>query len=81
LRPLLRLAGVHVVDVQRVVVHRDEAEQVIVGLGHRLGGPVLVDGALLELLEVAAIGVRARGLTFALIRREVMAHARPHYLM
>jgi hypothetical protein len=42
--PLLALAGVDVVDVQRVVVHRDEAEQVVVGLGDRLRGPVLVDG-------------------------------------
>ena len=42
---LLGLLGVHVVEVERVVVHRDQAEQVVVGLGHGLGGPVLVDGA------------------------------------
>ena len=33
---LLRLRRVHVVDVERVVVHRDEAEEVVVGLGHGL---------------------------------------------
>ena len=64
---LLRLGRVHVVEVQRVVVHRDQAEQVVVGLGHRLGGPVLVDVADLELLEVAAVGVRAGGLALGLI--------------
>ena len=36
-----------------------QAEEVVVGLGHRLGRPVLVDGADLELLEVAAVGVGA----------------------
>jgi len=56
---LLGRTGVLVVEVQRVVIHRDEAEQVVVGLGHRLGRPVPVDGADLELLEVAAVGVGA----------------------
>jgi hypothetical protein len=36
--------------VQRVVVHRDEAEEVVVVLRDRLPGPVLVDRADLELL-------------------------------
>jgi hypothetical protein len=39
-----------------VVVHGDEAEHVVVGLGDGLGRPVLVDGTHLELLEVAAVG-------------------------
>ena len=65
--PLLGGLGVDVVDVQRVVVHGDQAEQVVVRLGHRLGGPVLVDGADLELLEVAAVGVRAGGLAGGLV--------------
>ncbi|HZP49778.1 MAG TPA: hypothetical protein VFB40_01350 [Actinocrinis sp.] len=42
------------VEVQRVVVHGDEAEEVIVVLGHGLARPVLVNGTDLELLEVAA---------------------------
>src|SRR6476620_3651916 len=46
--------GVVGVGVQRVVVHRDHAEQVVVGLGDGLAGPVLVDVADLEVLEVAA---------------------------
>ncbi len=57
--PLLGLLRVHVVDVQRVVVHRDQAEQVVVCLGHRLRGPVLVHGADLELLEVAPVRMGA----------------------
>ena len=64
---LLGLRGVDVVDVQRVVVHGDEAEEVVVGLGHRLGGPVLVDGPDLELLEVAPVGVRPAGLAGGLV--------------
>ena len=38
-----------------------------IALGDRLRRPVLVDGALLELLEVAAVGVRARRLALPLI--------------
>jgi hypothetical protein len=49
-RPL-RVVGV---QVQRVVVHGQQAEQVVVVLGDRLAGPVLVRGADLELLVVAA---------------------------
>ena len=56
---LLGLRGVDVVDVQRVVVHGEQAEQVVVGLRHRLGRPVLVDRADLELLEIAAVGMGA----------------------
>src|SRR4029079_17390898 len=41
------------VGVQRMVVHRDHAEQVVVVFGDRLPGPVLVDVAGLEVLEVA----------------------------
>ena len=69
---LLRLAGVDVVEVQRVVVHRDQAEEVVVGLGDRLRGPVLVDGADLELLEVAAVGVGARCLAPGLVGDQLM---------
>src|SRR3954451_16274470 len=43
----------------------------VVGFGHRLGRPVLVDGADLELLEVAAIGVGAGRLALALVGGEV----------
>ena len=63
---LLGLLGVDIVYVQGVVVHRDEAEEVVLGLGHGLGRPVLVDRADLELLEVAAVRVRAGGLALAL---------------
>ena len=65
---LLRLRRVHVVDVQRVVVHGEQAEQVVVRLGDRLGGPVLVHGADLEVLQVAAVGARAGGLALRLAR-------------
>ncbi len=57
---LLGARRVDVVEVQRVVVHRDQAEEVVVGLGHGLRRPVLVDGADLELLEVAAVGCARR---------------------
>ena len=49
-----RLLGVVDVHVQRVMVHREQAEQVVVVLGDRLAGPVLVHGADLELLVVPA---------------------------
>ena len=48
--------GEPVVGVQRVVVHGDHAEQVVVVLGDRLAGPVPVDVADVEVLEVAAEG-------------------------
>ena len=48
--------GEPLVRVQRVVVHRDHAEQVIVCLGDRLAGPVPVDVAWLEVLECATEG-------------------------
>ena len=67
LRPCWDWLGVHVVDVERVVVHRDQAEQVVVGLGHGLGRPVLVDRPDLELLQVAAVRVGARRLAHGLI--------------
>ena len=73
---LLGLRRVDVVDVQRMVVHGDEAEEVVVGLGHRLGGPVLVDGADLELLEVAPVRMGAAGLAGGLVgldRRRVVS--------
>ena len=53
--------GEPVVGVQRVVVHRDHAEEMIVVLGDRLAGPVLVDVADLEVLEVATEGSLVRG--------------------
>ncbi len=48
---LTRVVGV---QVERVVVHRQQAEQMVVVLGDRLAGPVLVDGPDLELLEGAS---------------------------
>ena len=42
------------VGVERVMVHRHHAEQMVVELGDRLAGPVFVDVAGLEILEVAA---------------------------
>jgi hypothetical protein len=39
--------------MQRMVVHRDEAEQVVVGLGDGLARPVPVDRTDLELLVCA----------------------------
>src|SRR5262249_13993630 len=47
-----RSFGVMRVHVQRVMVHRDEAEQMIVALGHRLAGPVPIHGADFELFVV-----------------------------
>ena len=67
LRPCWDFARVDVVQVQRVVVHRDQAEQVVVGLGHGLRGPVLVHGADLELLQVAAVRVGAARLAGGLL--------------
>jgi hypothetical protein len=61
--------------VQRVVVHRDEAEQVVVRLGNGLRRPVLVDSAYLEFLEIAAIGVGTGGFAGSLIGFEgVVGH-------
>jgi hypothetical protein len=37
-----------------MVVHRQQAEEVVVVLGDRLARPMLVDGAYLELLVVTA---------------------------
>ena len=42
------------VEVRRMVVHRDQAEEVVVVLGDRLARPVLVDVARLEVLVVPA---------------------------
>src|SRR5262249_14603085 len=67
---LLGLLCIHVVEVQRVMVHRDQAEEMVVGLGDRLRRPVLVDGPHLELLEVAAIRMRAARLAGCLIGLE-----------
>ena len=64
---LLGGGRVDVVDVQRVVVHGDQAEEVVVGLGDGLGRPVLVHVADLELLQVAAVGVGAARLARGLI--------------
>ena len=44
------------VGVQRMVVHRDHAKEMVVRFGDRLAGPVLVDVTDLELLEVAPEG-------------------------
>ena len=44
--------GVVRVEVQRMVVHGEQAEQVVVGLCHGLARPVPVDRPDLELLEV-----------------------------
>jgi hypothetical protein len=64
-----------------MVVHGDEAEQVVVALGHRLGGPVLVDGADLELLEIAPVRVGSRRLAGGLVGFDGMgfgAHGPDH---
>src|SRR4051794_25306144 len=59
------------VQVQRVVVHGEQAEQVVVVLGDRLAGPVLVRRADLELLVAASelhahtLPARARTRTMA----------------
>ena len=50
---LLALLSVAVVEVQRVVVHRHQAEEVVIALRDRLAGDVLVGRAQLELFEVA----------------------------
>jgi hypothetical protein len=47
---LLRPRRVDVVDVQGVVVHRQQAEEMVVCLRDGLGRPVLVDRSDLELL-------------------------------
>jgi hypothetical protein len=64
--------------VERVVVHRQQAEEVVVGLGDGLRRPVLVDGADLELLEIAPVLARPRGLAFGLPGRKlvVVVHRR-----
>src|SRR5579863_4808431 len=49
----LRLRVVRV-GVERVMVHREQAEEMVVRLGDRLAGPVPVRRADVELLEVAA---------------------------
>jgi hypothetical protein len=54
--PELAVLGVPVVEVERMVVHGDQAEEVVVGLGDRLARPVAVDVADFELLEVTAVG-------------------------
>src|SRR5260221_4734429 len=51
LGPFRRVGGV---EVERVMVHRDQAEEVVVVLGDRLPRPVPVGRADLELLQVAA---------------------------
>src|SRR5205085_11507388 len=72
---LLALRRVDVVDVQRVVVHRQQAEEVVVPFGHGLRRPVLVNGPHLELLQVAAVGVGPGGFASSLIRLEgVVGH-------
>jgi hypothetical protein len=53
LAELRGLLGVVRVEVQRVVVHRQQAEEVVVILGDGLAGPVLVGGPDLELLVAA----------------------------
>jgi hypothetical protein len=58
--------------VQRVVVHREQAEHVVVRLGDGLRGPVLVDRPDLELLEVAAVRVGAGRLAGALVGVELV---------
>jgi hypothetical protein len=53
--------------------------RVVVGLRDRLGGPVLVDGAHLELPQVAAIDVRAAGSRAAWsVSKCVVAEGRRH---
>ena len=44
----------------------------VVRLGHGLRRPVLVGRALLEVLEVAAVGTRAGGLARGLVERRAL---------
>src|SRR5262249_13245273 len=77
---LLGLARVDVVDVERVVIHGQQAEEVVVGLGHRLRRPVLVNGPDLELLEVATVRMGARCLALGLVGGQLVllpAHRSP----
>ena len=53
--------GVPRIRVQRMVVHGDHAEQVVVVLGDGLARPVLVDVAGLEVFEVATEGTLVNG--------------------
>src|SRR3954454_11450536 len=72
---LLALRRVDVVQVQRVMVHRDEAEEVVIRLRNGLRGPVLVDGAYVEFLQVAPVCVGTGGFAGSLIRFEgVVGH-------
>jgi hypothetical protein len=50
-----------------MVVHRYQAEEVVVCLGNGLRGPVLVDGAHLELLQITPICVGSGGFPGSLI--------------
>src|SRR5271165_5088872 len=58
-----------------MMVHRDQAEQVVVRLGDRLRRPVLVHGADLELLQVASIGMGAARLACSLLDLDGMGLA------
>ena len=78
---LLRLLGVDVVDVQRVVVHGEQAEDVVVRLCDGLGRPVLVDGADLEVLQVAPVGMGTGDLPGGLIGLELMGRGIAHSVL
>src|SRR3954452_14218924 len=53
--------------MQGVVVHGEQAEEVVLGLRDRLRGPVLVDRSDLELLQVAPVLVRTGVLSLGLV--------------
>src|SRR5690606_15058090 len=72
---LLRLLGVNVVDVQRMMVHGQQAEQVVICLSDRLGRPVLVDGTDLELLQVAPVGMGSGRLALGLVSLHLLGIA------
>ena len=56
---VLVLAHVLLVDVQRVCIHREEREDVVIGFGNSLTRPVFVYVAGREFLKVAAVFVFA----------------------
>ena len=71
------------IGVQRMVVHRDHAEEVVVGLGDGLARPVLVDVARLEVLEVpterrSCVAMTTEASDRAPRRRQVRARAGYH---
>src|SRR5438105_7288868 len=53
-RAELRFRGIGGIEMQRMLVHRQQGEPGVVGLADRPPGPVLIDIAEREILEIAA---------------------------